>query len=96
MPTISLKPLSGRYLSFAEREEIAILRAQDVGIRSIAGRLKGAGGATPSRYPPERVGDDCPYDNPRVVAQPLMALDLEPVYSCFLSPHPESCHGGAQ
>jgi hypothetical protein len=28
MPPISLAPLSGRYLSFAEREEIAILRAQ--------------------------------------------------------------------
>jgi hypothetical protein len=27
MPPISLAPLSGRYLSFAEREEIAILRA---------------------------------------------------------------------
>jgi IS30 family transposase len=39
MPTISLAPLSGRYLSFAEREEIAILRAQDVGRREIARRL---------------------------------------------------------
>jgi len=27
MPPIALGPLSGRYLSFAEREEIAILRA---------------------------------------------------------------------
>ena len=27
MPSIRLAPLSGRYLSFAEREEIAILRA---------------------------------------------------------------------
>src|SRR5260370_4866003 len=32
----SSKPLSGRYLSFAEREEIAILRAQDHGVRAIA------------------------------------------------------------
>ena len=39
MPTISLAPLSGRYLSFAEREEIAILRAQKVGVREIARRL---------------------------------------------------------
>lgn len=31
--------VSGRYLSFAEREEIAILRAQDVGVREIARRL---------------------------------------------------------
>jgi IS30 family transposase len=32
-------PLSGRYLSFVEREEIAILRAQQVGVREIARRL---------------------------------------------------------
>ena len=31
--------LSGRYLSFAEREEIAVLRAQGVGVRQIARRL---------------------------------------------------------
>lgn len=31
MPPISLAPLSGRYLSFAEREEIAILHAQHLG-----------------------------------------------------------------
>ena len=39
MPPISLAPLSGRYLSFAEREEIAILHAQGVGVRGIARRL---------------------------------------------------------
>ena len=39
MPPISLVPLSGRYLSFAEREEIAILHAQRVGMREIARRL---------------------------------------------------------
>ena len=39
MPPISLAPLSGRYLSFAEREEIAILRAQRVGVREIARQL---------------------------------------------------------
>src|SRR5712672_3208386 len=35
----SSKPRSGRYLSFAEREEIAILRAQGLGVRAIAGQL---------------------------------------------------------
>jgi IS30 family transposase len=40
MPTIDLGPSSGRYLSFAEREEIALLRAQDVGVREIARRLR--------------------------------------------------------
>jgi len=39
MPPISLAPASGRYLSFAEREEIAILHAQAIGVRLIAGRL---------------------------------------------------------
>src|SRR5438094_2049461 len=39
MPPISLVPLSGRYLSFAEREEIAILHAQRVGVREIARHL---------------------------------------------------------
>src|SRR5215207_9137075 len=39
MPPISLAPLSGRYLSLAEREDIAILHAQHVGIRDIARRV---------------------------------------------------------
>jgi len=36
------KPLSGRYLSFAEREELAILRAQGHGVRTIADQLNRA------------------------------------------------------
>ena len=36
MPLNLLAPLSGRYLSFSEREEIALLRAQGCGVRSIA------------------------------------------------------------
>ena len=39
MPLFLSKPVSTRYLSFAEREEIALLRAQDVGVREIARRL---------------------------------------------------------
>lgn len=39
MPPISLAPTSGRYLSFAEREEIAIWRSQQVGVREIGRRL---------------------------------------------------------
>src|SRR4051812_8178476 len=39
MPSIDPAPLSGRYLSFAEREEIAILKAQGVGVRASARRL---------------------------------------------------------
>ena len=36
MPPFSLEPLSGRYLRFQEREEIALLRAQGNGVRQIA------------------------------------------------------------
>jgi len=39
MPTSNLAPLSGRYLLFSEREDIAILHAQGVGIRGIARQL---------------------------------------------------------
>jgi IS30 family transposase len=39
MPSVTLAPLSGRYLSFAEREEIALLRAQKLGVREIARRV---------------------------------------------------------
>jgi IS30 family transposase len=35
----SAKSLSGRYLVFAEREEIALLHAQKLGVREIARRL---------------------------------------------------------
>ena len=38
MPSISLKSVTNRYLSFAEREEIAIHRAQGIGVRGIARR----------------------------------------------------------
>jgi hypothetical protein len=48
MPSISLTPPSGRYLSFAEREEIAILRAQERGVREIA-RALGRSASTISR-----------------------------------------------
>ena len=39
MPPLSLEEPSGRYLSFAEREEIALLRAKGVGVREIARRI---------------------------------------------------------
>ena len=37
---VSLAPLSGRYLSFAEREEIAIHKAKGCGVREIARQTK--------------------------------------------------------
>ena len=39
MPPLSLDEPIGRYLSFAEREEIALLRAQGCGVREIARQL---------------------------------------------------------
>jgi IS30 family transposase len=39
MPPITLDPPSGRYLSFAEREDIAVLHAQKHGVREIARRV---------------------------------------------------------
>ena len=39
MPLFMSNPISGRYLSFAEREEIGLLRAQGVSRREIARRL---------------------------------------------------------
>ena len=48
MPTVTQAPLSGRYLSFAEREEIAILRARGRGVCEIA-RSLGRSASTISR-----------------------------------------------
>jgi IS30 family transposase len=45
---LSSKPSSGRYLSFAEREELAILRAGSAGVREIA-RQMGRSASTISR-----------------------------------------------
>src|SRR5204862_2361393 len=48
MPSIQLTPLSGRYLSFAEREDIALLRGQGLAVRAIA-RTLGRSPSTISR-----------------------------------------------
>ncbi|MCA1701023.1 MAG: IS30 family transposase [Actinobacteria bacterium] len=48
MPPVTLAPASGRYLSFAEREEIAILRARGAGVREIARQI-GRSASTISR-----------------------------------------------
>jgi IS30 family transposase len=42
MPSVSRRPLSGRYLSFSEREEIALLHAGGAGVRGIAQQLRRA------------------------------------------------------
>jgi IS30 family transposase len=48
MPSVALGPPSGRYLSFAEREEIALLRVRGCGVREIA-RALGRSPSTISR-----------------------------------------------
>jgi IS30 family transposase len=40
MPTFMVAPLKGRYLSFEEREVIALLNARGTGVREIARALK--------------------------------------------------------
>jgi len=40
MPPLTLQPVSERFLSFGEREEIALLRAQRLGVREIARRTE--------------------------------------------------------
>jgi len=39
MPSVTLAPTWGRYLSFAEREDVAVLRAGGCGVREIARQL---------------------------------------------------------
>ena len=51
MPPLSLAPNSGRYLSFAEREELALLKAQRYGVREIARRLGRSPNGRPSGQP---------------------------------------------
>jgi IS30 family transposase len=48
MASVTLAPASGRYLAFAEREEIAVLRARGCGVREIA-RVLGRSPSTISR-----------------------------------------------
>lgn len=48
MPLSILSPVSGRYLSFAEREEIGLLSCRGAGVREIA-RLIGRSASTVSR-----------------------------------------------
>jgi IS30 family transposase len=48
MPSLTLAPVSGRYLSFTEREQIAVLLARGCGVREIARQL-GRASSTISR-----------------------------------------------
>lgn len=53
MSPITLTEPTGRYLSFAERQEIALLNAQDCGVREIARRI-GRDPSTISPHQPQR------------------------------------------
>ena len=88
MPPSNLAPLSGRYLSFTEREEIAILRAQGTGVREIAQRI----GRCPSTISRElrrnaaTRGGDLQYQLPS--GTPTGALDVRKSRS---SPRTTNC-----
>src|SRR5207302_1353135 len=71
MPSIDPAPLSGRYLSFAEREESAILKVQGVGVREAARRLGRA--ASPIS---ERLKIEFPDD-------PSMRISHEAIYQAL-------------
>src|SRR4030081_3494391 len=64
MPSVSQAPLSGRYLSIVEGEEVALLRASGCGVRAIARRLHRAiddlaGGTAECRDPRRLSGLPC-------------------------------------
>lgn len=63
MPSIQLAQSSGRYLSFAEREEIALLKAQVKGVREIARRLEQKGYFL-RRFPPVARPEQIPSSRP--------------------------------
>ncbi len=60
MPTLMLDAISGRYLSFAEREEIALLEAQGAGVAHEPSARLPASDDRPSRVP-EPSGRDCRF-----------------------------------
>ena len=61
MPTVSPARLSGRFLSFVEREEIAVLHAQGHGVRETARRL-GRSETDPRRILRARLAHDDDVD----------------------------------
>lgn len=65
MPPISLDEPPGRYLSFAECEEIALLRAQDIGVREISRRIGRGPGNDLTRAPPQCRDQSRPARLPR-------------------------------
>lgn len=72
MPTVSPAPLLGRYLSFVEREEIAILHTQGASSCEIARRLGSVDGlarGTPQRSDPWREAG-VPSDHGAVACRP--------------------------
>jgi hypothetical protein len=62
MPPLSLAEPTGRYLSFSEREEIALLKAQGLGVREIARQL-GRDPGTISQCPRPPASARCAWDS---------------------------------
>ncbi len=81
MRPLSLRPTSGRYLSFSEREEIALLRARGAGVREIARRLRRA----PSTISRELVGCVNSVPAAKIVGRERLTLLTEPRASTIRS-----------
>ena len=81
----SSKPPSGRYLLFAEREEIALLRAQGHGVREIARRLERTA-STISRELRRNAATrgGYPFTSPRTHTTALKLHDFS-AFNCMLS-----------
>ena len=83
MSPITLCEPTGRYLSFAEREEVAILRAQDHGVREIARRL----GRDPSTISNDVL--DIPaavLDAPNTCPLKAQGAECQPFYEMGMAP----------
>ena len=86
MSPILLAPVSGRYLSFEEREEIAILHAQHVGVREIARpagplAVNNLAGAGPQRIDTHQRADISGVDG--AVARRAAGQPPEGVQACW-------------
>src|SRR5256885_363978 len=71
MPPSDFRPHSGRYLSFFEREEIAICRASGYGVREIARHLGRSPSAISRELRPNAGTRGRPLVLPAVIAQAL-------------------------
>ncbi len=78
MPPICLAEPTGRYLSFEEREDIAILRARDQGVREIARAIGGDPGTISRELSPQRRHSGREATQPRSVKSVEVVYEVDP------------------